>query len=96
MPRCPCRPTLPENETPTRSILGVAGTRDSAMSNAIMTHTALLKAGAPAELFVQEGLGHGHFYVLAATPEALTAYDVFSRFFETIWGVSRCPFNEVD
>ena len=40
--------------------LVVTGMRDIAMSNAIITHTRLLQAGARAELFVQEGPGHGH------------------------------------
>lgn len=43
--------------------LVVTGTRDIAMSNALMTHTELLKADVEAELFVQEGLGHGHFFL---------------------------------
>ncbi len=62
--------------------LVVTGTRDIAMSNAIMTHTRLLQAGVRAELFVQEGLGHGHFFAFPGTPESKTAYDVIWRFFD--------------
>ena len=62
--------------------LVVTGTRDIAMSNAIVTHTRLLQAGVRAELFVQEGLGHGHFFVFPGTPESMTAYDVIWRFFD--------------
>ncbi len=61
----------------------VTGTRDIAMSNAITTHAALLKAGADAQLFVQEGLGHGHFYVFPGTPESLAAYNVIWKFFDS-------------
>ena len=60
----------------------VTGTRDIAMSNAIITHTRLLQAGVHAELFVQEGLGHGHFFLFPGTPESMTAYDVIWRFFD--------------
>lgn len=62
--------------------LVVTGTRDIAMSNAVMTHTALLKAGADAQLFLQEGLGHGHFFSFPGTPESATAYDVIWKFFD--------------
>ena len=61
--------------------LVVTGTRDIAMSNALMTHTRLLTAGAAAELFVQEGLGHGHFATLPGTPEAETAHNIIWSFF---------------
>ncbi len=62
--------------------LVLAGTRDIAMSNAIMTHTRLLQAGVRAELFIQEGMGHGHFFSFPGTPEANTAYDVIWSFFD--------------
>ncbi len=62
--------------------LVVTGTRDVAMSNAVMTHTRLLAAGVAAELFVQEGLGHGHFTTLPGTPEATTAHAIMWRFFD--------------
>jgi monoterpene epsilon-lactone hydrolase len=63
--------------------LVVTGTRDIAMSNAIVTHAKLLEAGVGAQLFVQEGLGHGHFFSFPGTPESKTAYDVIWRFFDT-------------
>ena len=62
--------------------LMVTGTRDIAMSNVIVTHAALLKAGVDARLFVQEGLGHGQFFIFAGTPESATAYDVIWNFFD--------------
>ena len=60
----------------------VTGTRDVAMSNALLTHTALLRAGVDAQLFVQEGLGHGHMFAFPGTPESMTAYDVIWAFFD--------------
>lgn len=60
----------------------VTGTRDMAMSNAITTHAAMLKAGADARLFVQEGMGHGFFIFLPGIPESLLAYDVLWNFFD--------------
>ncbi|MBL8630458.1 MAG: alpha/beta hydrolase [Rhodospirillaceae bacterium] len=62
--------------------LVVTGTRDIAMSNAVMTHTQLLKAGVRAELFIQEGLGHGHFFSFPGAPESTAAYDVIWSFFD--------------
>lgn len=62
--------------------LVLSGTRDIAMSNALITHTNLLKAGARAELFIQEGLGHGHFFLFPGTEEAATAHDVIWDFFD--------------
>ena len=62
--------------------LMVTGTRDLAMSNAIMTHSALLQAGIDARLFVQEGLGHGQFFALPGTPESMIAYDIIWKFFD--------------
>jgi acetyl esterase/lipase len=62
--------------------LVVTGTRDVAMSNALITHARLLTAGVEAELFVQEGLGHGHFTLMPGTPEAATAHEIMWRFFD--------------
>jgi monoterpene epsilon-lactone hydrolase len=62
--------------------LMLSGTRDIAMSNAVMTHTNLLKAGARAELFIQEGLGHGHFFLFPGTEEAATAHNLIWDFFD--------------
>ena len=61
----------------------VTGTRDIAMSNALMTHAALLEAGVDARLFVQEGFGHGQFYMFPGTPESATTYDVIWKFFDS-------------
>jgi fermentation-respiration switch protein FrsA (DUF1100 family) len=52
------------------------------MSNALVTHTRLLQAGVDARLFVQEGLGHGHFFAFPGTPESAIAYDVIWQFFD--------------
>ncbi len=60
----------------------VTGTRDMAMSNAITTHAALLKAGADAQLFVQEGMGHGFFAFIPGIPESMAAYDVIWNFLD--------------
>ncbi len=62
--------------------LVVTGTRDVAMSNAIVTHARLLQAGVDARLYVQEGLGHGHFFAFPGTPESTAAYDVIWKFFD--------------
>ena len=62
--------------------LVVTGTRDISMSNAIVTHARLLSAGATAELFVQEGLGHGAFAMLPGLPESKAAHDVIWHFFD--------------
>lgn len=62
--------------------LVVSGTRDIAMSNAVMTHTNLLLAGVEADLFIQEGLGHGHFFLFPGTPEADTAHRIIWDFFD--------------
>jgi acetyl esterase/lipase len=61
----------------------VTGTRDIAMSNVIMTHAALLEAGVDARLFVQEGMGHGQFFMFPGTAESATAYDVVWKFFDS-------------
>ena len=63
--------------------LVVSGTRDSTMSNAVVTYTELLKAGVEAQLFIQEGLGHGHFFAFPGTPESTDAYNVFWKFFDS-------------
>jgi len=62
--------------------LVVSGTRDIAMSNAIITHTELLKADVEADLFIQEGLGHGHFFLFPGSDESATAYKVIWDFFD--------------
>lgn len=62
--------------------LVVSGTRDIAMSNAVITHTELLKADVEADLFIQEGLGHGHFFLFPGSEESATAYKVIWDFFD--------------
>lgn len=61
----------------------VTGTRDVSMSNALVTHARMLQAGVDARLFVQEGLGHGHFFELPGTPESAAAWDVIWKFFDS-------------
>ncbi len=61
----------------------VTGTRDIAMSNALMTHAALLEAGVDARLFVQEGFGHGQFFMFPGTTESATVYDIIWKFFDS-------------
>jgi acetyl esterase/lipase len=60
----------------------VSGTRDIALSSLLMTHAALLDAGVDARLFVQEGLGHGHFFLFPGTRESARAYDAIWHFFD--------------
>lgn len=59
----------------------VTGTRDIAMSNALVTNVRLLQAGVETQLLVLEGLGHGQFDAFAGSPEADDAYDIIWRFF---------------
>lgn len=60
----------------------VSGTRDIALSNVLITHAAMLEAGVDARLFIQEGMGHGHFFYFPGTPESRVAYDVIWQFFD--------------
>ncbi|MDZ5648498.1 alpha/beta hydrolase fold domain-containing protein [Nitrospirillum sp. BR 11828] len=60
----------------------ITSTRDSAMSNVLVTNARLLAAGVETQLFVQEGLGHGEFNYVVGSPEAAQAYDVIWRFFD--------------
>ncbi len=62
--------------------LVISGTRDTAMSNAIVTNGKLLDAGVETQLFIQEGIGHGEFTLIPGTPEATQAYNVIWRFFD--------------
>lgn len=64
----------------------VTGTRDTAMSNALVTNVRLLEAGAETQLLVLEGIGHGQFNAFAGTPEAASTYDIIWRFFDTHLG----------
>ncbi len=60
----------------------VTSTRDSAMSNALVTNIALLKAGVTTQLLVLEGTGHGEFTFLAGTRETTDAYAIIWNFFD--------------
>jgi acetyl esterase/lipase len=60
----------------------VTGTRDVAMSNALITNVRLQQAGVETQLLVLEGLGHGQFNTFGGTPEAADAYDIIWRFFD--------------
>ncbi|MGA1797225.1 alpha/beta hydrolase [Sphingomonas sp. 4RDLI-65] len=60
----------------------VTSTRDSAMSNALVTNVKLLEVGVETQLFVQEGTGHGEFTTIPGTPEAMQAYDLIWTFFD--------------
>lgn len=58
----------------------ITGTRAMDMSPAIVTNSALLKAGVDSHLVVGEGMGHCYIYQ-STLPEARDAYDVIVRFF---------------
>lgn len=64
----------------------LTGTRDVAMSNALVTHSRLVAAGAQSQLEVQEGMGHGEFNTAYGTPEALAAMDLIWHFFDSHLG----------
>ena len=59
----------------------LSGTRSFDLSGAAMTHRALLRAGAPAELHVWEGMWHCFPYN-AHIPEAKEAFDTLVGFFD--------------
>lgn len=65
----------------------VTATRDFAMSNAVFTHTQLVKAGIDAQLHVWEGLFHGFFYN-PDVPESRDCYSVIVKFFDRELGKS--------
>ncbi|MEY2943670.1 MAG: hypothetical protein RLY97_1684, partial [Pseudomonadota bacterium] len=58
----------------------ITGTRAMDMSPAIVTNSALLKAGVKSTLVVGEAMGHCYIYQ-SNLPEARDAYDVIVRFF---------------
>jgi acetyl esterase/lipase len=66
----------------------MTATRDMALSDAVYTHTQLLKAGAPSELYVAEGLWHG-FMFGPDLPEAEDALKVIVNFFDRHLGQVR-------
>jgi epsilon-lactone hydrolase len=61
--------------------LVITATRDVAMSDAIYTHTQLVKAGANADLHVWEGMRHCFFY-WPDPPESREAWQVIVDFFD--------------
>jgi acetyl esterase/lipase len=60
----------------------LTGTRDSSMSNALVTNLRLLDAGAETQLLVLEGIGHGEFNDMPGTPEATQTFKLIWRFFD--------------
>jgi epsilon-lactone hydrolase len=58
----------------------VTGTRSFELSNAVYTHTQLVKHGVAADLHVWEGMFHGFFYN-PDVPESRECYDVIVDFF---------------
>jgi acetyl esterase/lipase len=65
----------------------VTGTRAFELSNAVYTHTQLVKHGVDAALHVWEGMFHGFFYN-PDVPESRECYDVIVRFFANRLGKS--------
>jgi epsilon-lactone hydrolase len=63
----------------------VTGTRAFELSNAVYTHTQLVKLGVDADLHVWEGMFHGFFYN-PDVPESRDCYDVIVRFFDSRLG----------
>jgi epsilon-lactone hydrolase len=65
----------------------VTGTRGFELSNAVYTHSRLIKAGVDAHLHVWEGLFHGFFYN-PDVPESRDCYAVIVKFFDRQLGAS--------
>ena len=59
----------------------VTGTRDLFLSNTARTHIKLLQAGAVADILVYEGVSHGDYLNVLASPEAQHFLEVLDRFF---------------
>jgi monoterpene epsilon-lactone hydrolase len=59
------------------------GTRDMLLSDTVLLHRALRRAGIPAELHVTEAAGHGGF--LGRAPEDQEILGEVRRFAETHW-----------
>ncbi len=66
----------------------VTGTRDTAMSATVWTHTQLVEQDVDAELHVWEGLDHDFFYDVGI-PESVQAYKVIVKFFDRHLGNHR-------
>jgi acetyl esterase/lipase len=61
--------------------LVITGTRGFELSNAVYSHSQLVKAGVEADLHVWEGMFHGFFYN-PDVPESRDCYDVIVKFFD--------------
>jgi len=61
--------------------LVISSTRDVGLSEAVYTHTQLIKAGVQADLHVWEGLWHCS-YMDVDVPESKEMYDVTTKFFD--------------
>jgi monoterpene epsilon-lactone hydrolase len=60
----------------------LTGTRDPWMSNALVTHSRLIRAGVNSELYLQEGLGHAFLNLMPGVPEAEDAWQAAWKFFD--------------
>jgi acetyl esterase/lipase len=70
------------------------GTRDMLLSDTVLLHRALRRAGIPAELHVTEAAGHGGFMGMA--PEDQEILREVRRFAETHWAApARQPLPPV-
>jgi epsilon-lactone hydrolase len=56
-------------------------TRDPSMSNAVYTHSALIRLGVEADLHIWEGMPHS-FHYDHTLPESRQSYDVLIKFFD--------------
>jgi pimeloyl-ACP methyl ester carboxylesterase len=59
----------------------ISGTRDTAMSATVHTHTLLINQDVDAELYLWEGMNHDFFYDVGI-PESVEAYKVIVKFFD--------------
>lgn len=64
----------------------ITGGRASDMTPAIVTNSALIKAGVPSTMIVQEGMGHCYIYS-PTLPEARDAHEATVKFFRSNLGV---------
>jgi acetyl esterase/lipase len=62
------------------------GTRDMLLSDTVLLHRALRRAGVPAELHVTEAAGHGGF--MGGAPEDQEILREVRRFADTHWGAA--------
>lgn len=63
------------------------GTRDLFLSNTVLLHAALRKAGVPADLYVIEAAGHGGF--LGMAPEDVDLNREIRKFLTSCWAGAR-------